>query len=174
MNILALDLGTHTGVALGRAGERPTLTTWEMPSGGGENVGPFIACFMDLLEGALEGVDLCIFERPFIAIRQHHSSPPFVQRDQVARAYGMAGVVEGFCARRSIACYDVVTVTLKKFFAGSGRANKADMLRAAKRRGFKPANDHEADAAACWLYAVAIKHPEEATNFEVLFAGSQT
>lgn len=169
MHILALDLGTQTGVASGYAGEGPTLSTWELPAGGGEDVGPFMRDFMGHCEAALEGVELVIFEAPFIAIRTGRSGP-YIQRDQVARAYGMTGFVEGLCARRLIPVYSVVTVTIKKAFAGSGRADKADMMRAAQRRGFAPANHHEADAAACWLYAVQAKCPEHAHRFDEIFA----
>lgn len=170
-SILALDLGTHTGVAYGPAGSRPTLETWDMPAGGGKDVGPFMGAFIANMEHALEGVSLVIFEEPYVAVRENpHTKKPYLQLDQIRRAYGMCGIVEGMAHARGIQCAGVVTVTLKKDFTGSGRADKAAMMRMARLLGFEPKNDHEADALAAWVYALRITQPHLAHSYDEIFA----
>lgn len=163
--ILALDLGTKTGVAYGAPGARPRLETWVMPAGGGRDVGAFAMAFEERVDSMLahQGVSLVIFEAPYIN--------PYP--DQMRRAYGMAWAVERLAHTHAIECAEVITGTLKKTFAGNGRAKKSDMILAAKRRGFEPANDHEADAAACWLYAVSMRWPEQAHRFDPIFVRAQ-
>lgn len=170
MRILGLDFGTQTGVALGSAGTRPMLETWSMPAGGGEDVGAFMSAFRARLEGAVAGVDVIIFEEPFVAIRLDHQGKPFVQIPQVRRAYGMAALVEEIAHTRGIECFGVVTVSLKKDFTGNGHADKAAMMRMARVLGFEPKTDHEADALAAWVYALRRKKPAAAHEYDALFA----
>jgi len=44
--------------------------------------------------------------------------------------------------------------TIKRFATGKGNANKAAMMEAARKRGFSPTDDNEADAIAILLWAV--------------------
>ena len=62
---------------------------------------------------------------------------------------------------------------LKKLFADTGKAEKLDMIRAAQRRGFKVTNDHEADAAACWLHGVAKAAPQHLHLYDPIFIGGR-
>jgi hypothetical protein len=48
----------------------------------------------------------------------------------------------------------VHTATLKKFSTGSGRANKQDMIKAAKEQGWNPEDDNKADACFLLEYAM--------------------
>lgn len=120
-----------------------------MPSGGGRDVGPFAASFMAQFKAALDGVDVVNFEQPFIG--GNGKARP----DVVRRFYGMAFIIEGVCELRGIPCAETNIASLKKEFAGSGKADKPQMILAARRRGFLVTNEHEADAAACWLEVVA-------------------
>lgn len=172
--ILGLDFATKTGVAYGDAGAPPhriVTETWTMPSGGGEEVGAFMHTLRSRLDDRLmRGITLVVFEAPYVARhkgadQRWHESP-----DQIRRAFGAAAVCEEICFARSIPVIEVVTVTLKKEFAGSGRAQKHDMIAAAKRRGFSPANDHEADALGCFVHGVTHFYPEHAALYDPLFA----
>lgn len=169
--ILALDLGSSTGVARGEPGTLPAdleLSTWEMPRGGGENVGPFAASFMTQFKAALVDVSLVIFEAPIMVIPQTEPTEnnPFPKQrqqfrpDVVRRFYGMAFLIEGVCALRQIPCFEANIGSLKKGFAGHGKADKDAMILAAHQRGFKPKNEHEADAAACWWHVIALRFPK--------------
>lgn len=168
MHILGLDFGTKTGVAYGDAGvpaARVTTETWALPAGGADSVGEILHVLRRRLDDRLmRGVSLVVFEAPFVT---HHMAP-----NQTRRAYGFAGICEELAFMRGIEVREVVTSTLKKEFAGHGRADKAQMIRAAKRRGFAVANDHEADAAACWLHAVTHAQPALAAGYDPIFAAA--
>jgi len=69
-------------------------------------------------------------------------------------AYGMITDVLAFAADKHIETAPVHTAKLKKFATGSGRANKDDMIDAARRAGYGPQDDNEADAI--WLREYAI------------------
>ncbi len=169
MSLLALDLGTHTGVAYGDAGiaaSRVECETWDLPSGGREDVGPILFAFRQRLEDRLmRGISVLVFEAPFVPKK-------FAAPDQTRRAFGMAALCEEAAYARRIPCFEVVTSTIKKEFAHHGRADKSMMIAAAKRRGFIVRNDHEADAAACWMHAAINLKPEFAALYDPLFAGA--
>lgn len=63
---------------------------------------------------------------------------------------GFKSMVEMFCARNSdtIALTSVGVTTIKKQWAGSGNADKKQMIQRCRDLGFKPADDNEADAIA--------------------------
>lgn len=168
--LLALDLGTKTGAAYGEPGSpaaRVVCETWALPSGGGEDVGAIMHALRGHLEDRLmRGVTTLVFEAPFVPSK-------FAAPDQTRRAFGMAALCEEAAFARRIPCFEVVTSTIKKQFASHGRADKPMMIRAAKRRGFVVSNDHEADAAACWMHGAVNLKPECAALYEPLFAGAR-
>lgn len=174
MHILGLDFATKTGVAFGDAGapaSRITTETWELPSGGGEEVGPIMHALARLLdERLMRGVQLCVFEAPYVARHQTNSGHTAFSIDQIRRAFGMAALCEQLCYARGIPCLEAVTVTLKKKFGGHGRAQKSDMIAAARRRGFTVNNDHEADACACWFYGIEKAQPQHLHRYDPIFA----
>lgn len=175
MHILGLDFATKTGVAYGDAGAPPArivTETWALPSGGGDDVGPWMHTLRNLLNDRLmRGVELIVFEAPYVA---RHKGPNGWQEspDQIRRAFGAAAICEELAFARGIRVIEVVTSTLKKDFAGHGRADKPAMVRSAKRRGFAVKNDHEADAAACFLHGVSVFAPEHAAQYEPLFVAA--
>ena len=67
---------------------------------------------------------------------------------------GLVTEIQAFAAEHCIEIIPVHTATLKKFATGSGRANKADMIEAAKARGWAPQDDNEADAALLLEYTL--------------------
>lgn len=171
MTLLALDLGTHTGVAYGVPGTpapRIECETWDLPSGGGADVGPFMAAFeAALADRLMRGVSTLVFEAPFVG-------PTMLGNMHTARRLiGLPALCEMLAHQRGIPCFECAIPTVKARFAGHGRADKAMMMREAKRRGFRIANDHEADAVACWWWAVVCQHPEHAHAYDALFAGAR-
>jgi len=167
--LLALDLGTKTGVAYGEPGVPASLVeceTWEMPSGGGVDVGAFMHAFERRIDDRLmRGISLLVFEAPFIG-------PKMQMNMHVARRLiGMPALCEMLAYRRGIPCFECVIPTVKANFAGHGRADKEMMTREAGKRGFRIANDHEADAAACWWWAVVCRRPDLAHVYDPLFVG---
>lgn len=168
--VLALDLGTRTGVARGRIGEPPAsvaFSTWHMPSGGADKVGEFAAAFMAQIKQGVADVDVVVFEAPIMVGGGKKKFRP----DVVRRFYGMAFVIEGVCNIRDLPCAEVSIGALKKQFAGHGRAEKSEMILAARRRGFQVSNEHEADAAACWYAAVSELQPKSLHLYDPDFRG---
>jgi Holliday junction resolvasome RuvABC endonuclease subunit len=67
----------------------------------------------------------------------------------------IGGILRFVCYKRNIPYGAVPPTTLKKFFTGDGRAEKALMMRQAFNRGFKCANDNEADAVALACFGLS-------------------
>jgi crossover junction endodeoxyribonuclease RuvC len=140
--VVALDLATKTGWAAGFATLRPAYGTYKVEG----SEGAFYAAFDEWLPTIL-GVyrdPVVIYESPVL--------PRFTRIETLRRLYWMGGHVEMICNRRGIACYEAPLTTVKKFWTGSGRAKKPDMVKAAQERGFAVSDDNQADALALWHY----------------------
>lgn len=154
---LALDLATQTGFCFGPAdtGEVPTIGHVRMPSTG-PDVGRFLCAWQDWLEPKVREVEptLLIFEAPILAGQTQIATTRKLQ--------GMAGVTEMVAHRHGIEVAELSTSTVKKALTGSGRAEKADMMAAARAYGFDPQVSDEADAFGIWLCALRLRHPAQA------------
>lgn len=148
MKILALDLSSHTGWAIGSEDESPRYGTKHI-KGVAKNLGPFAHEFDLWLRKTLghEGgrPDRVVFEAPILARR----STVFIQRMLMGLAYH----VELVCAELQIDCREADLQTIKHFWTGNGAADKAQMIRMAELYGFSPEDDNAADALALWHYA---------------------
>lgn len=151
---LTLDLATVTGFCAGPAdsGEVPTLGHVRMPSTG-PDVGRFLCAWQDWLEPKVREVEpsLIVFEAPILAGQTQIATTRKLQ--------GMAGVTEMVAHRAGIEVAEVATSQVKKALTGSGRAEKADMISAARAYGFNPQTSDEADAFGIWLCALRLRHP---------------
>lgn len=67
---------------------------------------------------------------------------------------GFLAQLEIFCDVNRIRLVPVSVSTIKKSFTGNGRAKKEDMFAEARRRGFRPADDNEADSLAILHFAI--------------------
>lgn len=159
MTVLALDLGTWTGVARGIPGEAPVMETWRMPAGDGEDVGAFAAAFAARLHAALDGVSLLVFEAPFLG-------PKMTKNMHTARRIlGLCWECEKQAAERDVEVAECNLMTVRKEFAGNGRAEKFEVMAAAERRGFSVTDHHQADAVACWWFTI-LSTPEWRTHLD--------
>ena len=64
-----------------------------------------------------------------------------------------SALLTAWCEERSVAYEGVPVGTIKRFATGRGNADKAAMVAAIQARGFRPADDNEADAIALLLWA---------------------
>ena len=149
MKLLALDLSSHTGWAVGEHDAVPLFNTWHLAKTG-EDVGRFIGDYDEQLNAAidLERPDRLVFEAPLML--GGGTSTLATTR----KLMGLASHTEFVCHRRGIVCREANVSTVKKFWTGSGRAKKPDMIAAAQRFGHAVRNDNEADALAVWSYQV--------------------
>ena len=165
MRILALDLGSVTGVTYGVVGEIPATTVWRMPKGDAYEVGRFLASFEDKLDRALAaGVDL-------LALEAYVPNSNFGQNNKnTDRRLGpMAGICEKQAFRAGIEVAEEYVGTIRKDFCGNGRAKKPEVMATAKLRGFFPHTHDEADSIAVWWYAAKTYRPALAVRYDPLF-----
>lgn len=141
MTVLALDLGTKTGWALHGSDQAITSGTAEFKNdrwqGGGMRFLRFKQWLTEIKQ-MTGGLDAVLLEE----VRRHAGV-------DAAHAYGgFLAHVTTWCEHHQIP-YEVVPVgTIKRHATGKGNANKEAMIAAARRRGFDPTDDNEADALA--------------------------
>ena len=141
MNILALDIATKTGWKT-----KTTSGTWDLKPNRGESEGMRVVRFKSKVKElvGIEGITLIAYERP---AGMHKAS--------IMVASEMVGVLKDLCIEMNInlACYSAQQI--KKFATGKGNAGKPEMIEAAKKLGYSPVDDNEADAIH--LYHLAQK-----------------
>jgi hypothetical protein len=154
MAIVGLDIATDTGVATWfSGGHAPVLQTLRL---GGEPgvVGPAMERLRQFLAAAHEADVLThIFIEKTIL-------PRMTTQATVFKLNAYAGMAEWFGYRIGAVVRSVDQQDWRKHFflekAGKGSAAKKEAaLRAARMRGWSPANDHEADAAGVLDYGLA-------------------
>ena len=144
--VLALDLGTTTGWALrSQDGGITSGTITFRPSrfeGGGMRFLRFRGWLAEVatLSG---GVARIAFEE----VRRH------VSMDSSHAYGGFLATLTAWCEQESIPYEGVPVGTIKRYATGKGNADKAAMIAAIEARGFRPADDNEADAIALLLWA---------------------
>jgi hypothetical protein len=148
--VLALDLGTTTGWALrGQDGGITSGTMTFKPTrfeGGGMRFLRFRGWLAEVatLSG---GMTRIVFEE----VRAHAGT-------DAAHIYGgFLATLTAWCEQQSIPYQGVPVGTIKRYATGKGNAHKAAMIAAIEARGFRPADDNEADAIALLLWATDTK-----------------
>jgi len=146
--LLALDLSTNTGFAYGSPAGEPIFGTKKLPSTG-DDIGRFSDAFVQWLDDliTLEGFDFMVFESPILSAGKTSAVT-------ARKLMGLAVLTELVAFRRHIPCREGNLMTVKKFFAGSGRASKQDMINAAAKYGWYVRTDDEADALGLWAWSV--------------------
>jgi len=146
--VLALDLGTTTGWALrSQDGGITSGTIGFKPSrfeGGGMRYLRFRGWLAEIA-GLSGGLARIVFEE----VRAHAGT-------DAAHIYGgFLAHLSAWSEERGVPYEGVPVGTIKAFATGKGNANKALMIAAIEARGFRPADDNEADAIALLLWATA-------------------
>jgi crossover junction endodeoxyribonuclease RuvC len=158
VNILAIDIGTQCGWALGRRGGAIT--------GGNENFAPakhgshgqrWLAFRQFLTDtGRSAGEVHAVY---FEDVKRHEGV-------LAAHAYGgFLAMLQAWCATNRIPMYPVGVGAIKKNWTGKGNANKALMIESAKARGHHPVDDNHADALAILSFARAQEGKPEVLPF---------
>ena len=91
-----------------------------------------------------QGIEAIYFEE----VRRH------VGTDAAHLYGGFLATLTAWCERNSIAYQGVPVGTIKRHVTGKGNADKTAVIDAIRARGFKPADDNEADAIAILLWAI--------------------
>lgn len=147
LTVLGIDLGINTGWAHSDG----SYGVHQLPDrSDGHNGARFTSLAVWL--------DATLAERPFTALGvelPHHRGGPATRL-----SVGLLGAVERFCHENGIAYAAYHTATVKKHATGSGRAEKAGMLEAAKRRNPDLGNIPHDAVDALWVVDLAL-HDEE-------------
>ncbi len=141
--VLALDLGTRTGWALLRADGR-------VESGQAK---------FEVKDGEGQGSRYVKFRRWLVEMKAAHPDLVRIVHEKVmghgafqvisAHVYGgMLATLQAFGEHHQLAYRGIGVSTIKKQFAGHGKASKTDVIRQCEAMGFKPCSDNEADAIA--------------------------
>lgn len=157
--ILSLDLATNTGWCCGAPNNaNPDFGHHVLPSSG-DDIGAFANAFCEWLKSMLDlrQPSLVIFEMPIL--------PKQTNPTTVRKLMGLAVLTELMVKRRKIACREGRASSVKKYFAGTGRAKKDDTKAMCRRYGWNVRTDDEADACALWAYAVCCYAPDHAERF---------
>lgn len=151
--LLALDLGTQTGWAMGPLNASECISgTESFALGRFDGGGMRFLRFERWLGEVLRTVNRVAYEE----VRRHMGV-------DAAHVYGgMQAMLTKACEQRSIPYEGIPVGTIKKSLTGKGNANKALMLAKARELGYAPVDDNEADAIALWLLVRA--QSEKATS----------
>ena len=146
--VLALDLSTRAGWAVGRAGERARFGTWVLGSSSVTPAEPW-AALLDCL------ADACAVHKPE-RIAVEAPLPAAQQRNQqIARLLmGLADMAQIFCYRRAVpyAEYNAATVRSRVLGDGHGHAKKQEIIGWCRTRGYDVIDDNAADALLLWHF----------------------
>lgn len=165
MNVLALDLATHLGWAIGSPGmNRPRWGSFKLPSTG-DNIGRFTLAFSVWLTGfiAEEPVDRIVMEATVL--------PDKTQRATLLKLYGLAIKVEEIGEGIGIGVSEVRIQSWRKHFLGRASAPphfkgtdrrkwvKDQAIKSCARRGWLTDDDNEADALGILDYSLCMLSP---------------
>lgn len=148
--ILALDLSTKTGWALGQAGHRPRYGTWHLGYDGASAPARW-AALLDAVADVyrLESPTEIHVEAPLPAIRQ-------TSEVNARLLMGLAACVELFAWRRSLSHHEHNAVRVRNRVMGATHPSKAEILAWCRKNGFQPTDDNAGDALILWHYAITL------------------
>jgi hypothetical protein len=174
VNILALDIATCTGFAHGDGTALPTVGHVRLPSVIDGARGQLFHTFSRWMREKLATVqpDVLIFEAPILP-------QPFLRNGRIVYPTKLETtlILQGLVAIVELECHGVCTCVqttvgeVKKQLTGNGKAEKPDMVRAARKMGLRIAVDDEADAAGVWLVGVRYYAKQHLHRFDRMLWG---
>lgn len=177
MKILALDLASATGFALGDGGAISAHGTFKLPSTG-PDIGSFLADFREWLTGRVVEwePELIAFEMPIL--------PDTTAIHTLRKLYSLAGMTELIARDHDTPVEESNLSDIRDHFIGATRAPRAisctpgcktkgcnrcrtarrqwlkdRTIAACKDRGFRPQDDNAADAIALYSFVLSIVAP---------------
>ena len=145
LRILAFDLGSNLGIAHNGAITGVTCEHLVFEGGRPERFRALLRYLTKAFKNYVAAgydFDAVVYERPFA--RGFHATRSL---------WGTAGILEAVAAQYW-PVLDVTPSEIKKFVAGTGRADKPAMIAAAQKLGYKGTDEHEADAFCLLKYAL--------------------
>lgn len=167
MRLLAFDLATSTGVAIGDARDAPLCHTERLGEAGRAHGARFSQAFhMASRLIKQHQPDLVAYEEPI-------ASGVTGAQERVQLAMGLRACLLAVCHMRGVRAAGYHVSSVRKHFIGRGdfKRNDAKARTIARCRdfGWHVANDNEADACAVWEYARAMERLETTMPANGLF-----
>jgi hypothetical protein len=164
MRTLVLDLATHLGFAFGSQVEGVVgHGSFKLPATG-TDIGAFLAAYRAWLTPFLaQDIGEVIFEMPIL--------PATANLNTLRKLYSLCGVTELVAADDGILCREANLMDIRRHFIGACRAPssvpkkdrrewlKDRTITECRRRGFRPADDNDADALALFSFIMSSRHP---------------
>jgi len=158
--ILALDLATTTGIAVGDSGERPDCSHVRL----GLRGSPHGHRFMMARKMILRLLDL--HSPDIVALEQPLASDGGGHRERAEVLFGLRGIVCEVCYGNRTDLLEASVSTIRSHFLGRSRGKRSELKDAVMMQcrimGYDVKTHDEADAAALWDWACSIsssKHP---------------
>lgn len=148
--ILALDLGTVTGWAIGTGTKSIQSGTVSFRPSRYDGGGMRYLRFRHWLQGLAETAG------PFSAI-QYEEVRRHAGTDAAHVYGGLQATLSAWAEEAGIPYGSVPVGTIKRHATGKGNADKAAMIAAAQSKGFQPSDDNEADAICLLIWAIETK-----------------
>lgn len=155
MIILAFDLATNVGIAVGDAHGKPRLMS--------ENLGEASENSTARFSRVLDLANTLVREHKpgLIAIEKPIVSGPVGKSSRALLTVGLRGCVMGVAGLRRVPVMEKDVGAIRAYFLGKGRwsagEGKGAVFDKCVKIGWGPKNDDESDAAALWDFARHIK-----------------
>ncbi len=149
--ILTLDLSTHIGWAAWPSGHSVAYGTYDLPQTG-PDIGRMLRAYDDWwrhMAAVHKPTHLC-FEAPFVG-------GPRMNNVTIYKLINLAGHTEYAAQASGVRYFQVAIPKWRKHFFGKGGGKRDEMkalaMRECTRRGWRPADDNQADALGMLDYA---------------------
>lgn len=153
MRLLALDIATVTGVAVGETSGAPVCFSERL----GEAGAPHGHRFSRMLEFTAWLIKR--HDPEAIALEAAIAAGPAGGAERVQLAMGLRATVLAIAYRKRVRVYEYPVSAIRKHFIGRSGMKRAEAKKATLSRcaqiGWSVQNDNEADAAAVWEYSRA-------------------
>lgn len=148
--VIGIDPGTRCGWSIVADGKLLASGVWNLApkrhEGGGMRY-LYARTSLGKLMDSYPGYDFAVY---YELVRRHKGT-------DAAQIYGgIVGAVTALCEERRVPYEGIPVGDIKKFATGKGNADKDAMIEAARKRGYTPADDNEADAIFIGLAGAAI------------------
>jgi hypothetical protein len=171
MKLLALDLATMTGWAIGEIGERPMSGSVQLGKRGAS---------IEAVSGALLkwSLDFLMEYKPEAIVWEAPIMLPHDTTDILDFAFGLPVIVGAVAYQLGIHSVRKASVKqVRAFWIGMPNAKreiaKDLVIKRCQFFGFDPKDDNEADALAVWHFQAALTDPAIGSNVTPLFGGKQ-
>ena len=168
--ILALDLATRTGFAVGRLSDRTPRSGSVAFGKSGASMGAIFANARAWM------ADFTLVNMPDIVVFEAPLAPSFKRGatnfGTIRILMGLAAIVEEFSYGK-FDCREARVGDVRRHFIGTQRARRAAAklmtISACRRLGWSPIDDNAADALALWHYQASILNPKLSIETSPLF-----